>query len=97
MEAYVDGLLVRMTNPFLKDAIDRITRDPERKLGWDDRVIGTMRMVLSQGVEPVNFGKGAKLAVLEFAAGADPRARLAELWPKPWGEEHEKLCRIIGL
>ena len=61
-KAYVDNLLVRMTNPFLKDAIDRITRDPERKLSWDDRVIGTMRLALSQGIEPVNFAAGAKLA-----------------------------------
>ena len=95
--AYAEDLLVRMTNPFLKDAIDRITRDLERKLSWEDRVIGTMRTILSQGVEPVNFGKGAKLAAAEFAEGGDPKAKLAALWPQPWGEEHETLCKIIGL
>jgi mannitol-1-phosphate/altronate dehydrogenase len=95
--AYAEDLLVRMTNPFLKDAIDRITRDLERKLSWEDRVIGTMRTILSQGVEPVNFGKGAKLAAVEFAEGGDAKAKLAALWPQPWGDEHEKLCKIIGL
>ena len=95
--AYAEDLLVRMTNPFLKDAIDRITRDLERKLSWEDRVIGTMRTILSQGVEPVNFGKGAKLAALEFAEGGDAKAKLAALWPQPWGEEHETLCKYIGL
>ena len=95
--AYAEDLLVRMTNPFLKDAIDRITRDLERKLSWEDRVIGTMRTILSQGVTPVNFGKGAKLAAAEFAEGGDAKAKLAALWPQPWGEEHEKLCQIIGL
>ena len=92
---YANGLLVRMTNPFLKDAVARITRDPERKLAWEDRVIGTMRLVLSQGITPAHFAKGARLAAQEFAAGADPRAKLAELWPKPWSEEHETLCKLM--
>ena len=92
---YVDGLLVRMTNPFLKDAIDRITRDLERKLSWEDRVIGTMRLVLEQGGVPENFAKGAKLAAAEFAEGGDVKAKLAELWPAPWGSEHDALWNLI--
>ena len=95
-KAYVDGLLVRMTNPFLKDAIDRITRDPERKLSWDDRVIGTMRLVLSQGGNPVTFAEGAKLAAKEFAGDDDVKAKLAALWPAPGGAEHDKLADLIG-
>ena len=96
-KAYVDGLLVRMTNPFLKDAIDRITRDPERKLSWDDRVIGTMRIIMSQGVVPATFAEGAKIAAEEWAAGEDVKAKLAALWPQPWGEEHDKLCALMGI
>ena len=92
---YVDGLLVRMTNPFLKDAIDRITRDLERKLSWEDRVIGTMRLVLEQGGVPANFAKGAKLAAAEFAEGGDVKAKLAGLWPTPWGAEHDALWNLI--
>jgi mannitol-1-phosphate 5-dehydrogenase len=94
-KAYVDGLLVRMTNPFLKDAIDRITRDPERKLSWDDRAIGTMRLIMSQGITPESFAKGARLAALEWAEGADVKAKLADLWPAPWGDEHEALCKLL--
>lgn len=96
-KAYVDGLLVRMTNPFLKDAIDRITRDPERKLSWDDRAIGTMRLILSQGIEPVNFAMGAKVAATEWAAGEDVKAKLAALWPSPWTAEHDKLISLMDL
>ena len=94
---YVDNLLVRMTNPFLKDAIDRITRDPERKLSWDDRVIGTMRLVLSQGGNPVEFAEGAKLAAAEFAEGGDVKAKLAALWPQPWGAEHDALAKMLNI
>ena len=96
-KAYVDGLLVRMTNPFLKDAIDRITRDPERKLSWDDRAIGTMRLILSQGIEPVNFAMGAKVAASEWAAGEDVKAKLAGLWPQPRTPEHDKLISLMDL
>ncbi len=95
--AYAHDLLVRMTNPFLKDAIARITRDIPRKISWEDRVIGTMRVVLSQGYEPLILAEGAALAV-EEQFGKDTegiRNGLAELWPSPWTAEHEKLFQMI--
>ena len=52
---YVTELLVRMTNPFLGDAVDRIIRDLPRKLSCDDRVMGTIRLCLEQGVVPGRF------------------------------------------
>lgn len=61
--AYVDDLLERMVNPYLHDRVDRITRDPRRKLGWDDRLIGTMRVVLGQCLEPRRYAKGAAAAL----------------------------------
>ena len=82
MKAYAEGLIERMQNPYLSDAIERVIRDIPRKLSWDDRVIGTMRLALSQGVTPFNFAKGALLAArVQF--GNDPeaiKAGLAELW-----------------
>ncbi len=64
---YVDDLLERMTNPFLRDTAERVGRDPGRKLGWDDRLIGTIRLALAQGIEARRYavGAGAALAVLE--------------------------------
>jgi mannitol-1-phosphate 5-dehydrogenase len=66
--AYVEDLLVRMVNPHLRDTVERITRDPRRKLGWNDRLIGTMRLVLSQGLEPRGYARGAAAAVRLLAA-----------------------------
>ncbi len=65
--AYALDLLARMTNPFLLDTVDRVGRDPERKLGWNDRLVGTMRIALRQGVVPRRyaFGAAAAAAVLE--------------------------------
>lgn len=95
--AYAEDLLVRMTNPFLKDAIARITRDLPRKLSWQDRVIGTMRLVMSQGIEPSNLAQGAAIAAQE-QFGHTPeaiKAGFTELWPAPWTDEHEKLFNLI--
>ncbi len=61
--AYADDLLERMTNPFLRDTIERVTRDPERKLGWADRLVGTMRVALGQGVEPRRYSLGTAAAL----------------------------------
>jgi mannitol-1-phosphate 5-dehydrogenase len=43
---------VRFGNPLLRDAIVRVAKDPIRKLGRDDRIIGASALCLSQGVVP---------------------------------------------
>jgi mannitol-1-phosphate 5-dehydrogenase len=62
--AYADDLLARMVNPFLGDTAERVGRDPERKLGWEDRLIGTLRMCLQEGVAPRRYAAGAAAALL---------------------------------
>lgn len=59
---YVNDLLQRMVNPYLEDRVDRIVRDPCRKLGWNDRLIGTMRLALEHGIEPRRYATGAAAA-----------------------------------
>ncbi|MGD9632014.1 MAG: hypothetical protein AB7G28_19620 [Pirellulales bacterium] len=60
--AYVHDLLKRMVNPYLKDRVDRIIRDPRRKLGWDDRLTGTMRRAIESKIAPRRFAAGAAAA-----------------------------------
>ncbi len=55
-------LIRRMTSLELKDSVDRVIRDIDRKLAWNDRCIGAIRLCLSQGVEPKNLMLGANLA-----------------------------------
>ncbi|NOU36789.1 MAG: hypothetical protein HOO88_08470 [Kiritimatiellaceae bacterium] len=57
-KGYVDDLMERMLNPYLRDQVERVIRDPVRKLGCDDRLIGTMRLCLSQGVIPEKYANG---------------------------------------
>jgi mannitol-1-phosphate 5-dehydrogenase len=59
---YVDDLLDRMMNPHLRDTVERITRDPRRKVGWEDRLVGTMRLALAQGIKPDRYALGAAAA-----------------------------------
>jgi mannitol-1-phosphate 5-dehydrogenase len=82
---YADDLLERMTNPFLMDTVERVGRDPRRKLGWDDRLVGTMRLALSEGIEPRRYALGAAAALNaidpHFLPGQVSAAELAEpIW-----------------
>ena len=82
-QAYADDLLERMTNPYLRDRIERVIRDTPRKLAWDDRLVGTMRVALDAGVTPHRFALGAAAALETLPsprAGADT---LNALWPAP--------------
>jgi len=56
-------LLERMGNPHLGDTIERAARDPLRKLQYQDRIFGTMRLALGQDIEPVNMALGAAAAL----------------------------------
>ncbi len=62
--AYAEDLLDRMVRPNLNDLVPRVIRDHVRKLGYDDRLYGTMRLALRQGIQPINLAKGAAAAVL---------------------------------
>ena len=68
-----------MTNPYLRDRIERVIRDTPRKLAWDDRLVGTMRVALDAGVTPHRFALGAAAALETLPypsptdSGAPPR------------------------
>lgn len=81
MRAYSDDLLARMINPFVRDTVARVGRDPARKLGWDDRLIGAMRLALRAGITPRRYAVGVAAALrwLEIAPERTA-AYLSALW-----------------
>ncbi len=100
--AYADDLLVRMCNPNLSDTTDRVGRDVERKLGWDDRLIGTLRLGLSEGVSPTRYALGAAAALVSLDSAylkntLDPAERMYTLWGnrKSLPEEEEAVLDLI--
>lgn len=96
---YADGLLERMVNPHLNDLISRVTRDARRKLGYDDRLFGTMRLALVQGLEPIHMAQGAAAALL-CASEKTPqtRADLGAALREIWGDQADELAdHLIAL
>ena len=53
-------------NPYLRDPIDRVTRDPIRKLGWDDRVVGSIRFAMNAGINPEKMISSARKGLNEI-------------------------------
>jgi hypothetical protein len=99
--SYADDLLERMVNPWLFDRVDRIIRDPVRKLGWDDRLFGTMRLCIDAGIAPTGMALGAAAATQfalsqERADGEGARAYLSRLWgEKAAGPAAESCLRLV--
>ncbi|MBE0534207.1 MAG: hypothetical protein IH624_00960 [Phycisphaerae bacterium] len=69
--AYAEDLLERMTNPYLADTIARAARDPRRKLGYHDRIFGTMDLALSQGIVPENMALGGLAGIASLLQQED--------------------------
>jgi len=97
--AYAEDLIERMINPNLNDLISRVTRDARRKLGYDDRLFGTMRLALSQGIEPRHMATGAA-AALSCLSDTPPRTRqevdaaLREIWAEQADDMAEHLITL---
>jgi mannitol-1-phosphate 5-dehydrogenase len=96
---YATDLLDRMINPHLRDQVARVVRDPARKLGWNDRLIGTMRLALTNAVEPELYAKGAAaaLAMLVESQPGDPARALEKCWSSDDGrrEERETISSLV--
>ena len=84
---FADDLLERMTNPLLADTVDRAARDPRRKAGWDDRLVGVLRLGLATGVPTPSYAMGTAAALVDLdpsvmsVGRAEVRALLRSIWP----------------
>jgi mannitol-1-phosphate/altronate dehydrogenase len=99
---YAEDLLIRMFNPYLGDTVERVGRDAARKLAWDDRLIGTIRVGLRNGISMRRFGFGAAAA----ACALDPailnsKATLNMILDPVWdhaspdGDEKHKVQHVV--
>jgi len=83
---FADDLLERMTNPFLGDTVDRVTRDVVRKLEMDGRIFGTMQLALEYGIEPKNLALGALAGIAVLLDKADEYKLPNNLYLSGWRE-----------
>lgn len=73
IHAHVDDLLERFANAALGDTVDRVGKDPLRKLGNKDRLIGAALYCQSQGFDNRALVKGI-IAALRFDNPRDESA-----------------------
>ncbi|MCC6167765.1 MAG: hypothetical protein IT329_11100 [Caldilineaceae bacterium] len=93
---FADDLLARMVNPFLRDTTARVGRDPARKLGWDDRLVGAMRLALAHGIRPRRYALGAAAALRALDAQATPALLLPALW-RPAAPDPDEAAAVLAL
>ncbi len=74
--AYTDDLIDRMIAPSLDDAIDRILRDIPRKLAWNDRLIGAIRLLLENDKPADLFFRALRIALPKDS----PEVALSNHW-----------------
>ncbi|MCW8332491.1 mannitol-1-phosphate 5-dehydrogenase [Vibrio paucivorans] len=71
--AYIDKILGRFANPYLVDEVDRVGRQPIRKLGANDRLVKPLLGTIEYGTENKTLLKGIA-AALKYTNATDPQA-----------------------
>ncbi|PKR89433.1 mannitol-1-phosphate 5-dehydrogenase [Pleomorphomonas diazotrophica] len=71
--AYIEKILGRFANPFIRDDVARVGREPLRKLGKGDRLIRPLLGTLEYGLPHENLVKGIA-AALHYRNDGDPQA-----------------------
>ena len=93
--AYIEKILGRFENPYLKDDVERVGRQPLRKLNAGDRLIKPLLGTLEYNLPHHNLVKGIA-AAMHYRSEQDPQAQeLAELIEKQGPKE--TLVQISGL
>jgi len=72
-QAYVDKILQRFANPYLPDTVDRVGRQPLRKLSRNERLIGPAAELAERGVRPRHLLATVD-AALSFDVPDDPES-----------------------
>ena len=94
-QAYEADLLARYRNRALADQVVRVAADPLRKLGPDDRLIGSARLCLQEGVDPEHVVGGIR-AALAYDHPEDPSAVRLQKMLAEAGRAHV-LRKVCGL
>jgi mannitol-1-phosphate 5-dehydrogenase len=94
-QAYVDKILERFANPHLPDTVDRVGRQPLRKLSRNERLIGPASELAERGIRPEHLLATVE-AALSFDVPEDPESvELQELLKSSTAAEATE--RITGL
>ncbi len=70
LRTYAEKIWLRFRNPHLSDRVERVGRNPIRKLGYNDRLVKPARLLLDRGYEPQALVQGI-VAALAFDVSED--------------------------
>ncbi len=100
LQMHITDLLGRFTNAALGDTCQRVGGDPARKLSPEDRLIGSARLAIEQGITPAYIAVGAAAGVYryileseELSQGMEDAAKVLANVSKL--EADEPLCQLI--
>jgi len=71
---YIEKIMDRFRNPYIKDDVARVGREPIRKLGPADRLVGPLKMASEYGLPVDNLLKGVAACLL-YDNAEDPQAK----------------------
>lgn len=86
---HITDLLGRFRNQSLGDTCQRVGADPVRKLGPDDRLVGSALLCIEQGITPVYTALGAAGAIYRYLNETDMEQTV--------DNAHSALCKISRL
>lgn len=94
-QAHTEDLLQRFANRALGDTVARVAREPLRKLGHDERLVGAARLALECGVHPMHLARGIACA-LRYDAPDDEQAKKLAALLRNRGASHilETVCQL---
>jgi len=93
--AHEADLRERYRNRALGDQVTRVAADPLRKLGPDDRLIGSARLCIEEGIDPAAVLRGVR-AALAYDHPSDPSAVRLQQMLSEGGRAHV-LKEVCGL
>jgi len=79
MREHIENLLTRFSNKALGDTVYRVGREPLRKLGSQDRLMGAAHLALEYGVVPENIALGIAAALRYDYPQDEGAAKMASL------------------
>jgi len=94
-QEHIDDLLDRFANAALGDTVARVGRDPVRKLGPDDRLIGSAKLAMSYDINPRSVCIGTAAALLYANPGDTAATRLqARIQKEGLSRVLETVCEV---
>lgn len=96
-EEFAQSALNKYRDRSIVDFVERHARDPLRKLGPEDRIVGVARMIQRQGIEPVNEARTLAAALYYHSENeSDPSAAELRRMRREEGVDAvlQRVCRI---